>query len=210
MVTTMATRRKAPLRRYKKRGGGYRGARRLARINRPKIYYYKQTYYKTSAFQLTDTAPTLSTFSFTAQTLGNMPAFQTIYDQYSIRKIVIKFIPKFNLMASTTSSSVQFTSVLDYDDNNPLPNPGAAWQYQSCKMTRGTQIHTRILKPCANAVFDAVGGGLAPKKSPWLDLSNLNVPHYGVKLACEQLPSGATPLDYDLQVVFYMAFKNVR
>lgn len=186
------------------------GKRRMIR-RRPSVYYFKQTYYKTSALQLTDTSPTLSTFSFTASTLGNMPAFQAIYDQYSIRKVVIKFIPKFNMMASTVSSSVNFTTVIDYDDPNPLPNAGAAWQYQTCKMTRGTQVHTRTLVPCANSIFDAAGSaGLSPKKAPWLDISNLNVLHYGVKLGCEQLPSGAAPLDYDVQIQFYLAFKNVR
>lgn len=198
--------RRAPLRR--RNAPKRMGMRR--RTIRPTIYHYKQTYYKTSALQLTDTAPTLTTFAFTAGTVANMPAFAQIYDQYSIRKVVLKFIPKFNLMASTVSSLVNFTSVIDYDDNNPLGSPQDAWQYQSVKMTRGTQIHTRVLKPSANAVFDAVGGGLAPKTSPWLDLANINVPHYGVKLGCEQLPTGAAALDYDLQITFYLAFKNVR
>jgi len=213
MVSTLATRRKAPVRRYKKRGG-YRGARRMMRMrSQPKVYYYKQAYYKTSAFQLTDTSDLLSTLSFTLNGAGgNVPAFTQIYDQYSIRKIVVKFIPKFNSMESNVSSSVNFCSVIDFDDSNPLGSINEAWQYQSCKMTRGTSIHTRIFKPSANAIFDGTttAAGLAPKKSPWLDCSNIQVPHYGLKLAVPQLPSGASPLDFDLQATFYLAFKNVR
>lgn len=180
------------------------------RMNRPKVYHFKQTTYVPSGLQLVPGSAALTTYAFNAASLGNMPAFQTIYDQYSIRKVVMKFIPKFSMMASTTSSSVQFTSVLDFDDNNNLTAPSAAWQYQTVKMTRAHQVHTRVLRPCANSVFDAVGGGLSPKTSLWLDLSNLNVPHYGIKLGIEPLPTGAAPLDYDIQTTFYLAFKNVR
>jgi len=206
------------LMRYKKkssapfrRRGRYAGVRRRARISRqPKIYTYKQIYYKSSAFQMTSGSPLLSTFQFTLNGAGgNVPAFTQIYDQYKISKVVIKFIPKFNMMASDVGSSVNFVSVIDYDDSNPLPNTGAAWQYQSCKMTRGTAIHTRILKPSANALFDASSGALAPRKSPWLDCNNTSVPHYGIKLACNDLPAGANALDFDLQVIYYIAFKNV-
>lgn len=198
----------------KKRGGGMIAARRRARMMRqPKVYYYKQQYYKTSAFQLTPGSDFLNTFAFTLNGAGgNVGPFTALYDQYSIRKIVARFIPKFNSMESTVSSSVSFISVIDKDDNNPLGSVNQAWEYQTCKMTRGTSIHTRILKPCANAVFDgtSTSAGLAPKTSPWLDCGNPAVPHYGIKCAVPALPAGANPLDFDLHVTYYLAFKNVR
>jgi len=199
---------------YAKRSTGmvsYRKRKSPVTSARSNIYNYKQTYYKTSAFQASPSGDLLLGFSFGLSNLGsNLTAFQQIYDQYSIRKIVMKFIPKFSAVESNVNNLVPIMTALDFDDADPPTSVQAVQEYQSCRITRGDRVHTRVFKPCANALMNAGAIAFAPKPSPWLDLGNPNVPHNGIKLAIPALPSGANDLDYDIEIITYVSFRGVR
>jgi len=99
------------------------------------------------------------------------------------------------------------STCIDYDDSNTPANIGEVIQRQNAKLHRGSRIITRTFKPCANFVVDAAGGGLNSKQSPWLDVNNVNVPHFGVKLA---ITSVAVPQDYEVICKYYLQFRQVR
>lgn len=210
----MAPRRKLSL--FKKRPvrkGGYALAKRVARTTRQsRIYYVTQKVYKTSAFQASSAGQFLAAFQFNIAGIGgNLSAFQQLYDQYSIRKIVYKIIPKFTTATTSQNNIVNLTTCLDYDDSVVPPDVTNVYQYQNCKMTRGNRIHTRVLYPCVNFIVD--GGAVAGnsiKRSPWIDMTNSLVPHRGIKLGIDALPLGSDVLDYDIEVIYSLAFKNIR
>lgn len=190
-----------------------KGMRRSRIRNGYNTYSYKNFYYKSSAFQVVPGTDTFGAIQFALQgmiTAAQLAAFQGLYDSYSIRKVVVKLLPKFNSIDTNSNSLVPIFSVIDTDDATLPPNLETLYQYGTCKMTRGSSIHTRVIKPCVNVVVDGPTAGAMIKRSPWLDLGNSNVPHYGLKYGIPQLPSGANPLDYDLEITSYVAFRGVR
>lgn len=177
------------------------------------VYSYKNFYYKSSAFQVVPGTDTLGAIQVALQgmiTAPQLAAFQGLYDSYRIDKVAIRLMPKFNSIDTTANSLVPIFTVIDEDDATIPPNLETLYQYGTCKMTRGSQIHTRVFKPSAAIVVDGGTAGTMPKRSPWLDLGNSTTPHYGLKYGIPQLPSGANPLDYDLEITSYVSFRGVR
>lgn len=142
---------------------------------------------------------------------GNIGAFTSLYDQYSIRKVVYQLIPKFNVSDPNTASAAggnlpMIATCIDYDDGNTPANIGDIIQRQNAKLHR-SKIITRVVKPCANFVVDAASGALAVKQSPWLDITNINIPHFGIKLG---ITSTGVDMDFDVVCKYYLAFRQVR
>lgn len=146
-----------------------------------------------------------------AQAGGNVGPFTSLYDQYSIRKVVWMLIPRFNMSETTTGGQIpNVATCLDFDDGNAPANYGDVLQRQNAKIHRGNKIIKRVFKPSCNFVVDASTGALAPKMSPWLDVANITVPHFGLKFAIQNTVPTGTDLDYDVVVKYYLAFKQVR
>lgn len=177
-----------------------------------KVYNYVQKTYKTSAFQASNAGQFLAAFSFNLAGVGpNVQPFTALFDQYKIRKIIFKIIPKFSQANTAQNNIVNLSTALDFDDSNSPGSTAAVYEYQTCKMTRGNKIHTRTFRPYVNAIMDGgTAAGNSPRMSPWLDCANTLVPHRGVKLAVEALPLASELLDYDIETIMYLSFKNVR
>lgn len=176
-------------------------------------YSYKNFYYKSSAFQVVPGTDTFGSINFALQGMipvTQLSALQALYDSYSIKKCIVKLLPKFNSIDTTANSLVPIFTVLDFDDSTLPTSLDQLYQYGTCRMTRGSAPHVRTVLPCANVVVDGTTAGAMIKRSPWLDLGNSNVPHFGLKYGLPALPAGASPLDYDLEVTTYVSFRGVR
>jgi len=145
-----------------------------------------------------------------SQVGGNLGPFTALYDQYRIAKVVWQLIPKFNVSDPNTGAAggnlPMIATCLDYDDSNTPAAFGDIIQRQNAKLHR-SKIITRVLKPCANFVVDATTGALAVKQSPWLDITNVSVPHYGIKLG---ITSTGVDMDFEVVVKYYLQFRQVR
>lgn len=146
-----------------------------------------------------------------AQVGGNLGPFTALYDQYRIRKVVWQLIPKFNVSEVSTGATAggnlpMIATCIDYDDSNTPAAFGDIIQRQNAKLHR-SKIISRVLKPCANFVVDATTGALAVKQSPWLDITNVSVPHYGIKLG---ITSTQVDMDFEVVVKYYLQFRQVR
>lgn len=182
------------------------------------IYHYKQTVLNptgASGFLIAGGGGgALGAYAFNlGQVGGNLGPFTSLYDQYCIKKIVFKLVPKFTDQSMGQASSgggvPLIATCLDYDDNNPPASLGDIMQRQNAKLHMSNKIITRVWRPSVNFVIDAAVGGLSQKISPWLDVTNVSVPHYGLKFATQSLPTG-TDAEYDTIVTYYLAFKQVR
>lgn len=145
---------------------------------------------------------------------GNVGPFVSLYDQYKIKKIVWTMYPKYNssditqTVAGTTGGELpMIATCIDYDDSNTPANFGEVIQRQNAVIHRGGKPITRTFRPSVNIVADAAAGGLMTKTSPWLDVSNINIPHYGLKLAVQ---GSSLDQNYEIVVKYYLAFKQVR
>lgn len=199
-------RRNRNLRRNRRVGLGLRRSARMGGLRQP-VQYFKRATYKINAITATSGGPSFVDFTFQLADVPNHTEFTALYDQYCIKGVKMEFIPRFNV-ANLGDTIPELFSIVDYDGSAPSTEPGFL-QYQNLKMTRGTQIHKRYLKPAVlPQVFQGVTTGYSIKKNQWIDSADDALPHYGVST---WLPtSGANNPSWDLKVTYYLAFKNVR
>lgn len=100
-------------------------------------------------------------------------------------------------------------SVLDYDDATAPLNINEILQYQNVKTTQFGRSHIRYLKPKITPQLGDLSTlvNMRSVGTGWVDMSNTNVPHYGIKGI---ITPSSTALAFDLQITYYLAFKSVR
>lgn len=178
--------------------------RRARRVLRQPVQYFKRSTY-TQTFQVTSTAGfTSNAVVFRLSDIPNSSEFIGLYDQYKINAVKVQVIPRIN-SAEIAQAVSQVASVIDYDDSVVPANMNTLVQYQNFKLTQGTKIHSRYLKPKIS--IPTTGAGTMVAKSQWLDVATPDVPHYGIKYGFPQTPNAQT---FDIKIDFYLAFKNVR
>lgn len=129
--------------------------------------------------------------TFSACTQFNQ--LNTLFDRYKIHGIKVTFIPEWNIGFTTaTSSALPVMKVVhDYDDSS-VPTVGDVWARQG-KIYRLTRPVSCYIRPkIANTVYNgAVTSAYSVAKAPYLNMSYGSVPHYGLKFAVKDLPTGA-------------------
>lgn len=193
------------MRRNVQKGSQFYGKRK---IKQP-VHYFSRTQYLPGYFNLVAGGAAVgSALNFQLASVPAFSEFQNLYDQYQIKAIKLSLIPRFTEVPNSSSTGNMWT-VLDYDDSNIPPNIDTLLQYQNVKRTRMNAVHSRYLKPAVtNEVYaTGIATAYAPVKNIWLDIANANVEHYGVKLWFD---TRVTNVIYDVQVKYFMAFKNVR
>lgn len=147
--------------------------------------------------------------------LADLPGFTdftNLYDMYKITKVIFKLIPKFTNVAlaagsPNNSNLQQIHSVIDYDDATAPSTIGQLCQYQSHRMTRGTQIHSRTFVPKVQTTVSALSA--APKANQWIDCDQTTINHRGVKFIIPAAGTAGTTVYYDAEITMYLAMKNV-
>jgi len=208
-------------RRYRRRGikpyrpkGYYNAARRVRSMMKP-IYRYKQTSLNPTGIGSINVpigSTFLNAYSFSLnQVGGNLGAFGNLYDQYKINKVVMQFVPKFtdsDIGTAPTGGQLSMVATcIDYDDAAIPVSIGDILERNNAKLHR-TKMFSRVLKPCVNFnVSTGATAGVSTKQSPWLDVTNTNVPHFGVKIG---ITGTAVIQSYDIIVKYYLSFRQVR
>lgn len=180
------------------------------------VYAFKRTFYVPSVISVASGGPDGQYgFSYTIAALPNATEFTTLFDQYKIKGIKARFLPRGNvseLTGATGGNIGSIASVIDYDDGTaPTGGISQLSQYQSFKLTRSNQQHSRYFKPRLNiAAINSVAGGTQNKLNVrgWLDCDVTTTEHYGLKVVVPAPPSGT--VIYDVIVTMYMLFCNVR
>lgn len=178
------------------------------RIKQP-VQFFQRTQYLPGFYNLiAGGAGTGAAVNFKLSSVPNAAEFTQLYDQYQIKGIKISLIPRFTEVPNSSGTGNMW-SILDYDDSNVPANLDTLLQYQNVKRTRMHMVHSRYLKPQVTSEVYATGiaTAYAPKKNVWLDVGNPDVEHYGVKLWFD---SRLTNVIFDVQIKYYLAFKNVR
>lgn len=202
-------------RRYRSKKRGRKTRRKSVytiRRRRPKqpIQYFTRTVYLPNYYALLAGGPAVGAgLNFRLSQVPNSSEFTTLYDQYKIKAVKCTLIPRFTEVP-IGSTQGNMWSVLDYDDSSPPGNLDELLQRQNLKRTRMHQIHSRYLRPMVTQEVYATGvaTAYAPKRNVWLDCTNSDVEHYAVKFWFDA--RGTAPVTYDLQLKYYLAFKNVR
>lgn len=177
-----------------------------------RAYTYKRKAYSNSYVQGTTIADTTGALTFFLAGVPNYTEFTALYDQYKITRVVCEFIPK-NTPAELGNGTIapsQFWTYPDFDDNTAPPNLATVLQRQAVVRTKNTQFHKRILCPrISKPVYqDGISFAYSPGKA-WIDCTNPSVPHYGLKYFMEKATNASSITAYDLQITYYLAFRNV-
>lgn len=206
-------RRYAPKRRaIRRKRYARRPNRRIRR--RPTTYAFKrQMFYEN--LMIVPPSGLGYTFSQPFSTISGSSDFTNLYDQYCIKKIVVKMIPKINSNVVSTGGVTagnadlcQVHSAIDYDDALAPTSVAPLVEYESYKMTRGSQIHTRVFTP--RVELNVGSSDSAPKSYQWLDCDNTGIQHRGIKFWFSGPQSSVgTNLYFDMLVKVYFSCKNV-
>lgn len=189
--------------------------RRMARsriMRGPSVHYFKRTAYYSGFINGSTLVDVGGRLIAQLSQVPNFGEFVALFDQYKIMGVKWRFSPRANSAeVGTNQGLVKFMTAIDTDGapaGAPAPVMTDLLQYESLKVTSSNREHVRYVKPrIASTVFNtALTSGYAPRTA-WIDCENNTVPHYGLSYVLQQLPAGNQ--SYDIQVTYYLAFKNV-
>jgi len=175
------------------------------RLKRNKVYTFNRGYpYATVS------APTVGDLIMAMNfTLGALPSstdFTSLFDQYRIAQVTVRFIP----LAGVGTGSNPLVTVIDYDDSTV---PGAVsdlFQYDSVQFTQPGSTLERTLKPrVAIAAYSGAFTSFATADPDlWIDVASPNVQYYGLKFAIAAA-SGSTA-NWSCLVEYIIQCRNPR
>lgn len=119
--------------------------------------------------------------------LPNVTEFTALFDAYRINLVTVRFDWSRNDASSAggvVNAPIMY-NVLDKDDNNSLAALSDALQYGNCQThnfaTSSTYIRSFV--PCVAAATyrSAVSTAYSRKSRQWVDVAQVDVPHYGMK-----------------------------
>lgn len=201
-------------RRIAKYAGLYRGGRRAGPLP---VYHFKRTQFYQNALSVSAAGTDYAqAWTFALNLLPNATDFTNLYDMYMIKKVVWKLIPKITqdtLVAGTANQDLpQVHTAIDYDDTVPPASIQTLCEYQSHRMTRGNQVHTRVFVPKIEMGAEGAAGSalIAPKAFQWIDSDNASAVHKGLKVYIPKPLTALTQINYDVQVVYYFSCKDVN
>lgn len=178
---------------------------RINKNTRQPVHYFKRSVYIPGDLVTTGGVSLSFGKSFSLSQLPAVSEFQNLYDQYQIKMIKARWMPRGNSQDVIQNHIGAMFTVIDYDDAT-TPALSDLLQYESLKISRHTSQHVRTWKPRFN-VNSGLGAGNMNTRG-WLDMSDITIPYFGIK-GHLQAVSNQT-ITYDCLLTFYVAFKGVR
>jgi len=147
-----------------------------------------------------------------------------LFDNYRIKKVVLRFNPLINSAPGEVSSgsaqmllsAIPTLNVCpDFDDSVAPTSLTDVLQNSYTRTYRLDKPFTVSLTPRAQSVVTATGattaGGLAPL-SQWFDCQSAAIDHHGLKMWLSHFPICATAGSVGIEItpVYYLEFKNVN
>lgn len=179
------------------------------------VHYFKRSVQLTQ-LSFNNASTNIGAYVFTIGDLPNVSEFSSLFDEYLITGIQIKFIPDITGNDATPIGSVvqlpNFFTVIDHDDNTAPANLNELLQYQSLRMTRAHLLHKRYLKPMvSNAIYKSgLTSGYGSIKAQWCDFVNTDIAHYGLKYCMDPMWNNATAIKYQVIATYYFKCRGVR
>lgn len=202
-----------PVRRRYVRKAGFKNRSNHA-VTRTLIYSQSKTYPANGG--------EFSGMTFTLNSLVDateLAAWKQLYDQYQIKGVSVRWVPKTNVNSITDGSGSSPTLIseimtaIDLDDGSAPGTVAEILNYGTVRRQRFNKEHKRYLMPrAATQIYNGLttSYGLL-SRSTWLDLDDDTIPHYGIKYVITPAttdPTEGANIYYDMYVRAYIAFKN--
>jgi len=163
----------------------------------------------------TATTSTGLALSFQLNSLGNVAAYTSLFDQYRIVAVAVTATP--TILTGSGSPITTFLprlySAIDYDDTVTPTTINTLQQFDSCVVSPPCTAITRFLQPhiALAAYTGTVFTGFTNETLKWIDVASPTVPHYGIKFVVEGGSSGQTVVQiYEIEAVVFIECKSQR
>jgi hypothetical protein len=162
-----------------------------------------------------NSAAVANSYYFSLADLDETSAYTTLFDQYRIDAVVFRILPMQNAIGLTTNSTtttVRFYSVVDYDDANVLTSEGQARAFESCVITPPGMESSRTFQPRqAIAAYQGAFTGYANVGGLWNDCNSTGIQFFGVKTYIPQATAAQTQLQsWTIERDYYVSFRKVH
>lgn len=185
------------------------------------VHYIKRTSIK--SVTLTNSTPFLAINSdsvgnaynqFTLGQIPNFAEFQSLFDEYKICGIKLKFVfDKTDATMSTPNSMPELWTLYDNNDQAQIANETEALQYSSLKVKRMLYPISRYFRPYQNLVSGGPNATTTQVKSKWNATTQADIVHTGIKMAVRQvLASTGTTVQGNINIytTWYVGFRNPK
>lgn len=208
---------------YKRKGGAKRRRvsatvpRRRFRYNmnlRRDIYSFKRSISNPGTFQGNAVSPLLIGQSNTFAQIANSAEFTTLFDQYQITYIQMKFFLRIDPSAqpAATAAYPKLHIVRDYDDASTPANINELREHPRVmqRVLTPTRAVTFGWKPAVatNLFLTPITNGTEPRWKVWVDMANTGLPHYGIKFAIDNFTN--TSYFVDTEMKYWFKVRGVR
>jgi hypothetical protein len=129
----------------------------------------------------------------------------SIYDQFRICAVKVKFYPPFNSSLVPSSAATQtFANIpviytaIDYDNSSTPSSQITIDNYTTMKIRYFNRVHSRYFTPrcvsfCAITQVSGQYGNIPMRPKTWIDCAYSNVSHYGLIGSIQYTNSQADP-----------------
>jgi hypothetical protein len=136
----------------------------------------------------------------------NVAEFTTLFDQYRINYVVLKFMC--GTLETNSTDNATMTIACDYDDGNAPTNVSDLFQYDNCKIySYGKDINVKLKPRIAMAAYGGAFTSYANAGGMWLDVASPAVEYYGVKACLTRCNAQCT---YRIYATYYIELKSTR
>lgn len=177
------------------------------------VHYFTRSQFASGVVTVVAGTDAFIASPFQLSNLADVTDFTNLYDMYKILKVKYTLMPRGNSsdvgILAGAGASTRVCSVLDYDDSLAPVSFNQLCQYSNIKWTSATQNHSRTIVPkFLREVSTGLGTTANEIATGWINCTNNNVYHRGIKLGIQAPSSGSAV--YDLLVKYTLAFKGVR
>jgi len=143
-------------------------------------------------------------------------AYASVFDQYKIDKVEVRFIPKcisndLTVMAAAGTKNVPcLYTCIDHDDSNTPANIAEIMENNSCIVVAPMKEHKRTFKPMIAKAAYSSGAftGYSASEPDWLDCASDDIEHYGLKWAMDG--GGVSQTTFQIYDIFISAWVSFR
>jgi len=151
-------------------------------------------------------------FQFVLQDIPDSSQFTSIFDQYRLTRVDVRVIPMTQHALPAGSSAISMCWVATDFDDSAAPSSVAQVQNYSNALAISPGSGTMFsFKPMIETAVQQSGGAIVAGgvAEPWLNCSQPNIPHFGVKVAITQ--STSTNVNYWYIIFrYHVAFRSAR
>lgn len=188
--------------------------RTVAKANRNRELYFfrRNAANETDMVGLPASAPLLRTYQFSLSNVTASTDFTNLFDMYKITFVQVKFylVIDPSAQAAAVARYPRMWWTRDYDDANTLSINQIRERSKcgSALLTPHKPIVINVRPAITTQVYRTpISTGYAPKWNQWLDADQPDIPHYGLKIALDDLTNTNYRVQHEIK--YWFACKNV-